>query len=109
MAEIFGSHDYALIHDFDLEEEDKIQLVGKVSDYFLAASFEGFPAGTAIYLNDGESPELIAIVKDVYPDTLDLNNPEQFQGNVLIPEVSVFAEPDVPITEAEGNPGSFNF
>ena len=104
-----GKNDYALISDFDLKEEDKIQLVREISDYSLAASPQGFPNGTAIYLNDGESPELIAIVKDVEPSTLDLHNPNQFQGNVPITEVSVFAEPDTPITEAEENPGSFKF
>lgn len=103
-----GTNDYALISDFGTVE-DKIKLVGEISNYSLAASPEGFPSGTAIYLNDGKTPELIAIVKDIDPSTLDLHNPEQFQGDVPIPEVSVFAEPDTPITEAEGNSGSFNF
>ena len=75
----------------------------------MAASPDDFPSGTAIYLNDGETPELIAIVKDIDPSTLDLHNPEQFQGSTSIPEISVTAVPDTPLTEAEGNTGSFNF
>jgi len=102
-----GDNDYALITDFDVE--DKIQLVGEIDDYSLAASPDGFPYGTAIYLNDGETPELIAIIKDIDPNTLDLHNPEQFEGSTPIPEVSVTAIPDIPLTEAEGNTGSFNF
>ena len=108
-TETTGTNDYALISDFDLEEGDKIKLVGEKRDYSLAAAAEGFPSGTAIYLNDGDSPELIAIVKDIDPDTLDLHNPEQFQGNVPIPEVSVFAEPDTPLSELESTPGRFVF
>ena len=104
-----GTNDYALITDFNSSEGDKIELVGDKSDYFLAASAEGFRSGTAIYLNDGDTPELIAIVADVAPDTLSLDNPDQFQDNVPIPEVSVFAEPDSPISEVEAIPGTFTF
>ena len=104
-----GYNDYALITDFGTEERDKIELVGEISNYSLAASPDDFPSGTAIYLNDGETPELIAIVKDIDPSTLDLHNPEQFQGSTSIPEISVTAVPDTPLTEAEGNTGSFNF
>ena len=104
-----GTNDYALISDFGTDEGDKIKLVGELSDYFLTASPDGFPSGTAIYLNDGASPELIAIVENIDPDSLSLDNPEQFQGNVPIPEVSVFAQPDTPLSEAESDPGTFVF
>ena len=103
-----GTDDYALITDFETEA-DRIDLVGETSDYSLAASPEDLPTGTAIYLNDGDTPELIAIVADLNPDALSLDNPDQFQTPVSIPEVSVFAEPDTLLTEAEGNTGSFNF
>ena len=103
-----GTNDYALITDFGTVE-DKIKLVGEIDDYSLAASPDGFPSGTAIYLNNGASPELIAIVKDIAPSTLDLHNPEQFQGSSPIPGISVFAEPDTPLSELESTPGTFTF
>ena len=74
-----GTDDYALITDFGIEgDEDKIQLVGQASDYSLGASPDDLPSGTAILVNDGTSPELIAIVAGVSSDTLDLDNPNQF-------------------------------
>lgn len=104
-----GTNDYALITDFNPESEDKIKLVGEISSYSLAASPDGFRPGTAIYLNDGDLPELIAIVADVNPDTLSLDNPDQFQGSTPIPEVSVYAEPDTPLSEVQSDPGTFIF
>ena len=104
-----GTNDYVEIADFNSDEGDKIQLVGDTNDYLLAASPEGLDPGTAIYFNDGDTPELIAILTDIDPDTVSLDNPEQFQSDVLIPEVSVFAEPDTAISEAEGNAGKFVF
>ena len=104
-----GTEDYALITDFSTQEGDKIELVGATNDYSLAASPEGLPTGTGIYVNDGTSPELIAIIADLAPDSLSLDNPEQFQGSLPIPEVSVFAEPDTPLSEAESEPGRFVF
>lgn len=72
-----GTDDYALIADFGIEE-DKIELIGEASSYFLGAFPENLPSGTGIYLNDGESPELIAIVADVSSDLLGLDNSSQF-------------------------------
>ena len=104
-----GTNDYGLITDFDSSEGDKINLVGDKSDYFLTASPEGFHPGTAIYLNDGDTPELIAIATDIEPESLSLDNPDQFQDNIPIPEVSLFAEPDTPLSETESTPGRFVF
>jgi Ca2+-binding RTX toxin-like protein len=74
-----GTSDYALITDFGIEGDgDKIQLVGQAGDYSLGASPDNLSSGTAIFVNDGASPELIAIVVGVSPDTLNLDNPNQF-------------------------------
>lgn len=73
-----GTDDYALINDLSIEDGDIIQLVGETSDYSLDVSPEDLPSGTAIYLNDGALPELIAIIADIEPDPLDLDNSHQF-------------------------------
>lgn len=72
-----GLNDYALITDFGVSE-DKIQLIGSANNYSLAASPTGLPSGTAIFLNDGSTPELIGIVEGITPDQLDLSNTAQF-------------------------------
>ena len=78
-ATIAGTNDYALITDFDLKQDkDKIQLVGQADDYSLGASTDDLPSGTAIFVNDGATPELIALLSGVSPDTLNLNDPNQF-------------------------------
>ena len=68
-----GTTDYALIKDFN-SQEDFIQLNGAKSNYFLAASPNGLPTGTAIYSNKpGNQPdELLAIVEN--RSSLDLNS-----------------------------------
>ncbi|HEY9781187.1 MAG TPA: calcium-binding protein [Leptolyngbyaceae cyanobacterium] len=68
-----GTADYALIKDFN-SQEDFIQLNGAKSNYFLAASPNGLPTGTAIYSNKpGNQPdELLAIVEN--SSSLDLNS-----------------------------------
>ncbi|MBW4491088.1 MAG: hypothetical protein KME12_25295 [Trichocoleus desertorum ATA4-8-CV12] len=72
-----GLSDYALITDFSLSK-DKIQLIGSASDYSFSASPTGLPSGTAIFLNDGSTPELIGIVEGIEPDHLNLTNATQF-------------------------------
>lgn len=59
-----GTGDYALITDFKTSE-DIIKLNGRKTEYFLALSPSGLPAGTAIYCDkpSGEKDELIAIVQ----------------------------------------------
>jgi len=59
-----GTADYALITDFNTQE-DVIQLNGQPSNYRLGSSPSGLPAGTAVFLdNPGEdSDELIGIVQ----------------------------------------------
>lgn len=59
-----GTTDYALIKDFN-PSQDFIQLTGAKTNYFLAASPDGLPKGTAIFLDKpGIAPdELIAIVE----------------------------------------------
>ena len=68
-----GTDDYALITDFE-SDLDAIALAGETSDYSLGAS----PEGTGIYVNDGSSPELIAIVAGIEVDSLSLSNSSQF-------------------------------
>ena len=70
-------NDYASIADLSIDE-DKIELVGEASNYSLGVSPEGLPSGTGIYLIDGESPELIAIVAGIETDSLSLDNSSQF-------------------------------
>ncbi|MEW6491948.1 MAG: calcium-binding protein [Cyanobacteriota bacterium] len=67
-----GTSDYALIDDFD-PNQDFIRLLGGTSNYVLAASPEGLPIGTAIFIDKpgSEPDELIAIVEGV--SGLDLN------------------------------------
>lgn len=60
-----GTQDYSLIKDFN-PSQDFILLTGDKSNYFLGASPQGLPQGTAIYLDQPEtkSDELIAIVEN---------------------------------------------
>ncbi|MBD2492423.1 Calx-beta domain-containing protein, partial [Aulosira sp. FACHB-615] len=68
-----GTNDYALIKDFN-PNEDFIQLKGSKSNYLLAASPINGISGTAIYLNkpSAEPDELIAIIEGV--TGLDINS-----------------------------------
>ena len=72
-ANTAGTDDYALIKDFELDQ-DAIALAGEENDYSLAA----LPEGTGIYVNDGSSPELIAVIAGIEVDSLSLNNSSQF-------------------------------
>ncbi len=73
-----ANSDYALITDFN-PNEDSISLastadgVGTVS-YSLGATPSGIPTGTGIYMDKGGSSELIAVLQNVSPSSLSLNN-----------------------------------
>ncbi|HCF30465.1 MAG TPA: hemolysin-type calcium-binding protein [Cyanobacteria bacterium UBA11049] len=76
----YSDKDYALITDFN-KNEDVIQLLDRAADktslkYSLGTSQGALPAGTAIYCeftnSPGTSPELIAILQNVAPDSLSL-------------------------------------
>lgn len=66
-----GTTSYTLIKDFNTQE-DFIQLSGAKSNYYLAASPNGLPEGTAIFFNKpgNEPDELMAIVEGVSGLTL---------------------------------------
>ncbi|MBE9168975.1 hypothetical protein IQ238_16125 [Pleurocapsales cyanobacterium LEGE 06147] len=68
-----GNDDYALITDFNLDE-DKIFLGGSKNDYRLGSSPNDLPVGTALYRED----ELIAIIQG--SSELSLNE-SYFQGS----------------------------
>jgi Ca2+-binding RTX toxin-like protein len=70
-----GTSDYALITDFQ-PTEDTIQLRGVASDYILAASPNGSPAGTGLFINkpNTEPDELIAVLQGVNPSTPSLTD-----------------------------------
>lgn len=59
-----GLGDYALITDFKAGE-DVIQMSGLAASYVFAASPNGLPSGTAIYLRTSGQNELLAIVQGV--------------------------------------------
>lgn len=78
-----GDKDYALITDFN-KNEDVIKLLGRAADktllkYSFDASQGALPAGTAIFCeftnSPGTTPELIAILQNVAPDSLSLTEP----------------------------------
>ena len=56
-----GTDDYALVTDFGFG--DKFDGVGSFGDYRLDTSPEDLPSGIAIYSEQGETDELIAIVQ----------------------------------------------
>lgn len=75
-------NDYALITDFNLND-DTIYLTKKVGfgadiqdvNYSLGASPDGLPQGTGLYINEsGGQQELIAILQNMSPDSLNLNS-----------------------------------
>ncbi|MGQ4646274.1 calcium-binding protein [Lyngbya aestuarii] len=68
----FGNSDYALITDFNADQ-DTIQLVGSPDDYILGASPFGSPNGMGIFLEQpfGQPDELIAIVRTTSDLSLD--------------------------------------
>lgn len=63
-ATIIPRNIYADIANFNANE-DIIQLHGSPTDYRLATSPEDLPTGTAIYRNEGDSEESVAIVRDI--------------------------------------------
>lgn len=78
-----GENDYALITDFD-KSLDVIQLIDKqggkiLLQYSIGASPSGLPAGAAIFYEFadilGTTPELIAILQNVTPDSLSISAP----------------------------------
>ena len=68
----FGTSDYALITDLNLEE-DTIQLVGSADNYRLGAAPVGLQSGTGIFLDlpYNQPDELIAIVQNTSDLSLD--------------------------------------
>jgi hypothetical protein len=73
-----GLQDYALIKDFN-RTDDRIQLHGRHSHYRLGASPQGVPKGIGIFLENGKTDELVAIVQG--QRNLRLTNPAfQFVG-----------------------------
>lgn len=68
-----GSEDYGVIANFNLSQNDTIQLYGNASDYYLNVSSGSLPTGTAIFREMGGQDELVGIVEDVYSLSLDSN------------------------------------
>jgi subtilisin family serine protease len=68
-----GLNDYASIEDFVLGQ-NVIQLSGNASNYFLAASPTGLSSGTAIFLETGNTDELIGVVRNVPLAQLELTS-----------------------------------
>jgi hypothetical protein len=66
-----GSDDYAIINDFQLNQQDVIQLHGTAEDYAIGSSPFALE-GVGIYLNDAGQNELIGLVNGV--TNLDLNS-----------------------------------
>ncbi|PIG94248.1 FG-GAP repeat protein [Gloeocapsopsis sp. IPPAS B-1203] len=67
-----GFNDYAVITDFDINE-DVIRLNGKRADYYLTTSPRGLPTGTALFHKQQDATdELIAIIQST--TALDLNS-----------------------------------
>ncbi len=72
-----ATSDYALITDFNIDE-DSIALtntsdeVGDVS-YSLGANPSGVPQGTGLYIDNGGTSELIAVLLNVSPSSLSLD------------------------------------
>lgn len=80
---IRGNSNYALITDFN-KSEDAIELIKFEGDarhnstvevrYSLGAAPEGLAKGTGIYVNhQGQQPDLIAILQDVEPNSVNLS------------------------------------
>ncbi|MEO0984978.1 MAG: Calx-beta domain-containing protein [Cyanobacteria bacterium J06639_14] len=67
-----GLGDYALINDFKVSQQDRIQLKGSAADYRVGASPLGTGGKAIFYQVAGETDELIAVVKGT--STLDLNS-----------------------------------
>lgn len=66
-----GLADYVIITDF-VEDVDRIQLNGNISQYSLGASPIASEVGTAVYLNQAIGNDLIAVIQEVSPTDLNL-------------------------------------
>jgi Ca2+-binding RTX toxin-like protein len=69
-----GNYDYAVIADFKVSENDKVQLHGNAGNYLLGINTNGgygtAAADTFIYSNTNGSPNLVAILADVSNSSL---------------------------------------
>lgn len=75
-----GLEDYALISDFNFQQQDVIQLFGESSDYVLEEITIDVNEGVGIFwLGDGGSGELIGLVQNEAIADLSLENSSQFQ------------------------------
>jgi Ca2+-binding RTX toxin-like protein len=68
-----GRTDYILITDFTIGQ-DKLQLDGAASGYYLAASGVSGITGTGLYAEQGATDELIAIIRSANSTTLNAAN-----------------------------------
>jgi Ca2+-binding RTX toxin-like protein len=68
-----GRTDYVLITDFTVGQ-DKLQLDGVASGYYLAASGVSGVTGTGLYAEQGATDELIAIIRSANNTTLNAAN-----------------------------------
>jgi Ca2+-binding RTX toxin-like protein len=68
-----GRTDYVLITDFTVGQ-DKIQLDGSASGYYLAASGVAGVSGTGLYAEQGATDELIAILRSANSTALNAAN-----------------------------------
>lgn len=80
-----GTNDYALITDFGFVGDnvargiDKVQLAGSADMYTLGSSPIASTSGTGVFLTQGQNtPELIGIVQDISPTSLNLYDANQF-------------------------------
>ncbi len=72
-ASSFGRSDYALITDFAVGQ-DKLQLKGAASGYYLAASGVAGVSGIGLYAEQGATDELVAIIRTANASALNWNN-----------------------------------
>jgi Ca2+-binding RTX toxin-like protein len=68
-----GRTDYVLITDFTVGQ-DKLQLDGAASGYYLAASGVSGVTGTGLYAEQGATDELIAIIRSANSTALNVTN-----------------------------------
>jgi Ca2+-binding RTX toxin-like protein len=68
-----GRNDYVLITDFTAGQ-DKLQLDGAASSYYLAASGVTGVTGTGLYAEQGATDELIAIIRSANSTALNASN-----------------------------------
>jgi Ca2+-binding RTX toxin-like protein len=73
MASNAGRTDYVLITDFTVGQ-DKLQLDGTASNYYLAASGVAGVTGIGLYAEQGATDELIAIIRSANSTALNASN-----------------------------------